>query len=101
TPPVKVDIPRKPAVFNPDDKGNGSLKGTIKFSDGRAVEGMKVTAISTEANISVPNWDEHDIAKTHKEYDLYFRELERNTRIAYSDSTGRFDFTGLDSSHSY
>ncbi|MCB9895237.1 MAG: PDZ domain-containing protein [Planctomycetes bacterium] len=100
-PPRNIDVPREPAAFNPDDKGNGNLKGTVKFTDGRGVEGMKVTAISTEAEINAPAWDQEDIAKTHKAYDEYFRALERNTRFTSTDSYGRFEFEGLDESHSY
>ncbi|MCA8916148.1 MAG: PDZ domain-containing protein [Planctomycetes bacterium] len=100
-PVVKVDVPREPAVFNPDDRGSGSMKGTIRFTDGRAVEGMKVMAISTQADVGTPTWDLDNIAKTHKEYDDYFRALERNTRITYSDATGNFAIEGLDPSHSY
>ncbi|MCB9933039.1 MAG: carboxypeptidase regulatory-like domain-containing protein [Planctomycetes bacterium] len=101
TPPVNVDIPEQPGDFDPEDTGNGSLKGTVKFSDGRGVEGMKITAISTSVEPAMPQWDQEDIVKTHKDYDRYFRELERNTRVTFTDATGRFDLSGLDESHSY
>lgn len=96
-----VDIPEQPALYNPDDRGDGEVKGTVKFSDGRAVEGMRITAISTEVNIAAPNWDANDIVKTHKAYDRYFRELERHTRITQTDYLGRYSFTDLDRSHTY
>ena len=105
-PPVRVyeprvDIPEQPANYNPDDRGDGSLKGTVKFSDGRAVEGMRMTAISTEVNVNIPTWDGNDIVKTHKAYDRYFRELERNTRITMTDHLGRYSFDDLDRAHTY
>jgi hypothetical protein len=100
-PKPPVDEPTTPEVFNPDDKGDGSMKGIVKFTDGRGVEGMRITAISTEVNVSAPNWDANDLDKTHADYDRYFRALKRNTRVVFSDSTGHFDIEGLDETHSY
>jgi hypothetical protein len=98
--PKPIDEP-DPEVFNPDDKGDSRIKGLVKFSDGRGVEGMRITAISTEVNVSAPNWDANDLDKTHADYDRYFRALKRNTRVVFSDGTGHFDIEGLDSTHSY
>lgn len=97
----RVDIPETPSLYNPDDRGDGVVKGTVKFTDGNAVEGMRMTAISTEVNVAAPNWDANDIVATHKAYDRYFRELERNTRITHTDHLGRYSFDDLDRSHTY
>lgn len=95
------DRPLPPVAVDPDDTGSATLKGSVKFSDGRAVEGMKITAISTGIEPAAPQWDPNDIPATRKAYELYFRELERNTRVTFTDATGRFDLSGLAEGHSY
>lgn len=93
--------PTEAVACNPDDKGNAKLKGSVKLSDGTAVDGMKVTAISTQADLPAVDWNVSDPAKTRERYNRYFYELERNTRVAFTDATGHFEFSGLDSKHSY
>jgi hypothetical protein len=93
--------PLPPVTIDPDDSGNATLKGSVKYTDGRAVEGMKITAISTGIEPAAPQWDPSDIPATRKAYERYFRELERNTRVTFTDATGRFDLSGLAEGHSY
>ncbi|MBZ0135202.1 MAG: PDZ domain-containing protein [Planctomycetes bacterium] len=97
----KVDIPEQPSLYNPDDRGDGKVKGSVKFSDGKPVEGMRISAINTDAVISAPTWDENDIVATHKAFDRYFRQLERNTRITHTDNLGRYSFDDLDRAVTY
>lgn len=98
-PPPEQPLP--PVAFDPEDVGDATLKGSVKYTDGRAVEGMKITAISTGVEPAAPQWDPNDIPATRKAYELYFRELERNTRVTFTDATGRFDLSGLAEGHSY
>ena len=86
---------------DPDDKGNAKLKGSVKFTDGSAVDGVEVTAISTQCTPASPAWDVAHVDETRTAYDRYFRELERNTRVTTTDATGHFRFEGLDSKHAY
>ncbi len=86
---------------NPDDRGNGTILGSVVFTDGRVVAGMRVTAISSGVPINPPAWDYGDLPRTHAAYDEYFRSVQRNTRETETDDSGRFRFDQLDEAHTY
>lgn len=112
-PPVRIPVtkpeptPRMPVgpvtkvASNPDDRGDGTIKGSVVFSDGRVVAGMRVTAISSRVPINPPAWDYGDLPRTHAAYDEYFRSVQRNTRETVTDDSGRFSFDQLDEAHTY
>lgn len=93
--------PTETVAIDPDDRGNAHLKGSVKFTDGSAIDGMKVTAISTQCDLPAVGWDVSEPGKTREAYNRYFQALERNTRVVFTDATGHFEFEGLDSKHSY
>jgi hypothetical protein len=96
-----AEIPSTPALYSPDDSGTGVIGGSVTFTDGRPVAGMKVTAVNTTINQQAPVLDPHDVAATHQAYDRYFRELERNTRVAVTDDRGQYSFDDLSHAHTY
>lgn len=112
-PPVRIPVtkpePTQPTPVgpvskvpsNPDDRGNGTIQGSVAFSDGRAVAGVRVTAISASVPINPPAWDFGDLPRTHAAYDEYFRSVQRNTRETETDDAGRFSFGQLDEAHTY
>ena len=94
--PVAGVTTTPPEAVVPTDKGDAQLTGLVLNHEGKAVQGVVVTARRSNLNADVPDVGSLQPAEARDALNRYFALLQRETRSTSSDSEGRFRFTGLD-----